>query len=88
MTPDLRKALASCWRDVVERSRDSSVAAQENAKASLVARGLAVHVPSEAEIDRARAFLLGKEREIAARLSVSDEALGLLEEAFRSGDGR
>jgi C4-dicarboxylate-binding protein DctP len=88
MTPELRTTVTSCWREVVERARDSSVTAQKNAKARLVARGLSVHVPSEDEIARTRAILLGEEGEIATRLSVSDEALGLLEKAFRTGHGR
>lgn len=85
MSPASRAAVIACWREVVGPARESSVAAQDKAKARLVASGLTVHVPSESETDRARALLLGKEGEIADRLSVSAEALGLLKEAFRAG---
>jgi C4-dicarboxylate-binding protein DctP len=88
MSPKLRETVVACWREVVGSAREGSVAAQDKAKALLVARGLRVHVPGDDEIGRARAILLGEEGEIAARLSVSDEALGLLEKAFRSGHGR
>jgi C4-dicarboxylate-binding protein DctP len=88
MSPKLRETVIACWREVAGPARAGSVAAQDKAKAHLVARGLVVHVPGDDEIARARAILLGEEGEIAARLSVSDEALGLLEKAFRSGHGR
>lgn len=88
MSPKSRETVIACWREVVGPARDGSAVVQAKAKARLVARGLTVSVPSEEEIDRTRALLLAKEGEIAVRLSVSDEALGLLEEAFRAGEGR
>jgi TRAP-type C4-dicarboxylate transport system substrate-binding protein len=88
MSPALRETMASCWREIVLRFREEAVAAQAQAKARLVARGLAVHAPSEGELALSRDLLLAKEEEIAARLSVSEEALALLEGSFDGKEGR
>lgn len=78
-----KAALEAAWATVVETARLDAVKAQEAAKANLVARGMVVRMPTEADIEAARRLLLAAEDQIAARLNVRPETLASLRRALR-----
>jgi TRAP-type C4-dicarboxylate transport system substrate-binding protein len=73
-----RSILRSAWADVVTWARGESVRAQEEAKQSLVKRGLKVYSPKASESSRTRASLIATEGEMAMRLNISAGMLALL----------
>jgi C4-dicarboxylate-binding protein DctP len=79
--PETRKIVVQAWAEAVSAGRGQAVAAQEAARARLVARGMRISVPGPAELDSTRRLLLAREDDMALRLSVSAEALRLLRDS-------
>ena len=80
--PETRKVIVQAWAEAVSAGRGQAVAAQEAARARLVARGMRISVPDPAELESTRRLLLAREDEMALRLSVSAEALRLLRDGL------
>ena len=73
-----RSMLRGAWLEVVTQAREEAVRSQAEAKRSLVERGMKVYTPTSDESSKSRANLLAGEKEMAKRLSVSDDILVLL----------
>jgi len=73
-----RYAIASAWVAVVADARLEAVRAQDEAKARLVSRGLAVYRPTREQATATRRALMAQEDGMASRLNISGRVLGLL----------
>jgi len=73
LPPDLQDILASAWMAIVPEARSSARRAQEDARATLIANGITITVPTQAERTATRQQLIQRQNDAIAAIGANPD---------------
>ncbi len=74
-----RTIITATWVEIVLQFREEASMAQEQARLTLLKRGMAVHIPTDRELAATRTLLLAGQKDMGERLNISAHTMELLE---------